>query len=63
DAELTHKFHTLVEGPLGRQRSDAILLAVRQLTDPAVDLQQLYEHIVRPPVPAPATETASPQHR
>lgn len=59
DAELTHKFHTLVEGPLGRQRSDAILLAVRQLTDPAADLQQLYEHIVGPPAPAAATETAS----
>ncbi len=46
DAELIHKFHTLAEGPLGRQRSVAIVLAVRQLTDPAADLQQLFEPIL-----------------
>ena len=46
DAELIHKFHTLVEARLGRQRSVAIVLAVRHLTDPAADLQQLFEPIL-----------------
>jgi len=48
DAALEDKFHTLVDGPLGSQRRAAITTAVQRLTDPAADLQQLFEPILNP---------------
>lgn len=48
NAELIHKFHTLADNRLGRQRSVAIVRAVRHLTAPAADLQQLLEPVLSP---------------
>ncbi|MBA2699718.1 MAG: MmgE/PrpD family protein [Nocardioidaceae bacterium] len=60
DAALDDKFHSLVDGRLGRQRSAAIATAVRRLTDPAADLEQLFELIFRPSTSPTTTARARP---
>ncbi|MEJ7707654.1 MAG: MmgE/PrpD family protein [Nocardioidaceae bacterium] len=70
-AALEDKFHTLVDGALGRQRSDAIVTAVQRLTDPTADLQHLFEPVLSPlksparllPEPGQHPSTASPSTR
>lgn len=59
DDELTGKFHTLTDGGLGTHRSAAIALAVRQLSDPTADVQQLYGHILSPSAALDAPTTTS----
>lgn len=47
DETLLAKFHDLADGPLGRERSDAIVSAVGRLTDQTSDPRELYDAILR----------------